>query len=249
MEYLVLSEYDTKHFGKKIARLNPCPIEFIPSLFTKAKNDGIEMVIARCKTSDMATVHKLESVGSKLMDTIVTYHLGLDESFKPLSNNNIKIRDFMESDTDSVIEIAELAFTNYIGHFHNDPKLDGFLCDKLYKKWAKNSYYEENFADKLFVAEFELNGVTSLAGFHSFKIEQETNCRGVLTATHPSFQGKGIYRALLLNSLIWATDLGLKNMYIGTQVNNLKIQKIWTSFGFTISDSYYTFHNWLTEEA
>ena len=71
-----------------------------------------------------------------------------------------------------------------------------------------------------------------------------TEGEGVLNAVHPTFAGAGIYGQLINRSGQWCSDNSLQRMIISTQIDNLKVQRVWSNRGFHLYKSYYTLHRW-----
>jgi GNAT superfamily N-acetyltransferase len=72
---------------------------------------------------------------------------------------------------------------------------------------------------------------------------------GVLNAVAPAAQGRGLYRALLLEALRWCEGRGATRMVISTQLTNLGVQRVWCLLGFVPSHAFYTFHCWFAPAA
>lgn len=235
-----ISEWDSNHFGFKVAKADITSLaEILPALKFCSK-EKVKLLICRCDASHISHVHLLEKQGLRLMDTLVRYHLNLaDVQLTPVSGS-VTIRPYQKEDIESIAGIAETAFTGYFSHFHSDPKLDAAKCDALYIQWATNSCYDKSVAQEVLVAETD----GEMAGFITIEMIGPKVGDLALSAVHPKAQGKGIYRKLIISGVNWCKSEGLDRVETGTQVNNHVVQKVWSDLGFRLSGSFYTLHGW-----
>ncbi len=49
--------------------------------------------------------------------------------------------------------MAAAAFAGYVGHYHNDARLDRAAADATYPDWARRSVTEAGVADRVWVVE------------------------------------------------------------------------------------------------
>ncbi|MDT8273386.1 MAG: GNAT family N-acetyltransferase, partial [Desulfomonilia bacterium] len=202
----------------------------------------VEFLIARCPSHDLETVQQMERHGFLLMDTLVYYTCRLKN--KPFGNalSSQDVRPIKSGEENSVKNIAASSFKGYQGHYHADSRLEKKKCDEVYIDWAYTSCSKETLAHEVLVKERE----GEIVGFATMRMNNSAEGEGVLFGVAPSFQGKGIYRSLMIGGMKWCVENNMDRMVVSTQVNNIAVQKVWVRLGFEPSRSYYTFHKWFS---
>ena len=241
MNAAFISEWDTNHFGFKVAKLNvSSPKEILPSLEFCIREEVV-LLICRCDTNDTPSTHLLEQQGFLLMDTIVNSCLDLTTWKMPVNTDLSGIRWYGEGDIAAIAAIAQKAFTGYIGHFHKDPRLAPDKPDSLYVQWAYNSCYDKNLAAGVVVAELE----GEVVGFLSIVPPCDGKGDFGIGGMDPNAQGKGIFPKLYLFSFDWLKSQGVTWVQDKTVVNNYAELKVLIKVGMRPFNSLYTFHKWL----
>lgn len=238
---VALSEIDSERFGVRVARAH-VTLDNLPRVSSFCAAEQIDLLIARCATSDLVAAQSLESQGFLLMDTLVYYRFDLTKRAIPEDTGEFQVRPLQPGDEDEVRRVASAAFKGYVGHYHADPRLDRGKCDEVYSSWAIRSCTTGEAADAVFVA--DRGG--RVAGFATLRLNSAQEIEGMLFAVAPESQGKGICRSFMIRSLQWCQAQGAERMVISTQVTNVSMQKVWCRTGFEPSHSYYTFHKWFT---
>ena len=242
-ETIAFSEIDSERFGVRIARAHVVSDNLSRALdFCAAER--IDLLVARCRTSDLEAAQGMESKGFLLMDTLLYYSFDLTKKEIPVDPCEVRVRRLLPGDEAEIPRVASAAFKGYLGHYHSDRRLDSGQCDEAYRSWAERSCTTDKAADEVLVA--ELGG--KVAGFATLRLNSPQEVEGLLFAVAPESQGKGICRLFMIRSLQWCRAQGAKRMIISTQVTNVSMQKVWCRTGFEPSDSYYTFHKWFTPE-
>ena len=236
-----LSEWDTKHFGVRIASFGPKDGNDLTQGLEWARDNSIEMLMARCDTSNVPILHRLESAGFLTMDTFVRYAFDLTKREIPEDTGSTPVRSFASADIPIIGRLARRAFKRYRGHFHNDPKLPRDRCDAVYSEWAMNSCREKRLADEVLVADPD----GEILGFATLKGLGEGAAEGILFAVDPKAQGMGIYRTFMIQGMRWCAGHGFERMEVDSQVNNYPVQRVWERLGFEIYGSGHTLHLWL----
>lgn len=235
-----LSEIDEKRFGIRTAKSSRISREDIPGLLEYCGTQRVKLLIARCSTADMETVQHMEGLGFFLMDTLVYFSFKLKEKPVPDDISDVGLRPVRPGEEVVVRDIAHDSFRGYQGHYHADPRLDRKKCDEVYTDWAYGSCFRNGLAHEVMVAESN----DSIAGFATLRINNGSEGEGVLFGVAPIFQGKGIYRSLMIGGMRWCISEGLDSMVVSTQIVNTAVQKVWARLGFEPSHSHYTFHKW-----
>ena len=162
--------------------------------------------------------------------TLLTFSVNC-QMFKILDfsqTENVKIRKSIESDADSIADLAYKSFK--YSRFHLDPNLDNKKACELLKTSAYNSVLYD-FVDVMFIAEIE----GKIVGYYSAK----KNCinefdkiygEAVISAVDSDYRGLGIFKKLdahLLNWFYEQTDFA----EMGTYLINYPVHKTWINNG------------------
>jgi GNAT superfamily N-acetyltransferase len=238
-EAAIFSQLDSERFGVRAARAQITP-ETLPRVLDFCDSEKIDLLIARCATSDLIAAQNMEAHGFLLMDTLVYYSFDLSKKAIPKDTIEFLVRPVKPEDTDQTRRLAAAAFRGYQGHYHADRRLDRHKCDETYASWAERSAILKTAADEVLVAEQDGN----LAGFATLRVNSLEECEGPLVAVAPEYQKQGVCRALMIHCLQWCLSQGAQRMVISTQITNISMQKVWCRVGFEPSSSYYTFHKW-----
>ena len=203
----------------------------------EAKNRGFQHLTCKCDTNNKNVIYYLENEEFHLMDTLVTYVFSYNKDHLNKVEHQCIIRDCEYEDLPTLKEIAIKSFK--IDRFHSDRLLNKSKSDEYYEKWIENSY--NGLADKTMVAEFD--GVP--VGFTTGKLpnieDKSRSGQLVLSAVSESSRGKGIYTSMIYAGVKWLEGKA-NTVKVGTQINNIAVQKSWIKLGFTVFDSQYVFH-------
>jgi len=242
LETIVISEIDSQRFGVRVARAHVVA-ENLSRVLQSCADESIDLLIARCATTDLAVAQSMEGQGFSLMDTLLYYRFDLTKREIPEDSGEFLVRRLQPGDEEQVRMVAAAAFRGYMGHYHADSRLDRRLCDEAYISWAERSCTPTTAADEVVIAEHD----GKVVGFATLRLNSPQEVEGLLFAVAPEFQGRGICRSFMICSLEWARSQGAHQMIISTQVGNISMQKVWCRVGFEPSRSYYTFHKWFNE--
>lgn len=236
---IALSSIDEERFGVVTARDGEVTAATLEPDLAFCRANGVQLLIARCRTEDLAVAQAIEAAGGRLMDTLVYYVRVVVKGELPENTSEVPIRSVRPGEDEAVREVAREAFRGYRGHYHADPRLDPSRCDEAYQSWAQRSCLSREVAGEVLVA---ANG--HITGFLTLRLNDPHEGEGVLFAVAPRARGMGAARALMLEGMRWCRSQGAKRMVISTQVTNLAVQKVWSRLGFEPLQSFYTFHLW-----
>lgn len=237
---VVISSIESERFGIRVARAPQIRASNLQEVLQFCIAGGIELLIARCATADLAAAQGMEAQGFFLTDTLVYYAFDLAKRAIPEDTGKFQLRGLQLADERQIQAVAAAAFKGHMGHYHADPRLDRRKCDEAYASWASRSCLAKEVAEQVFVAE---RG-SQVAGFATLRLNSAEEGEGLLYAVAPESQGLGICHSLMISSLQWCRAQGARRMIISTQVTNIAIQKVWCRTGFEPFHSYYTFHKW-----
>jgi len=239
---IALSPIDTERFGIQSARASDVKLDDVLDMMTYCKANNVKFLIARCNVANIGVCQALESNGFQVMDTQVCYVHNLKQIQKDEPKYNLFIRelDLLKAEDGIAEYIASVGFKNYNGHYHNDPRLDIDKCNELYQDWGYRVCYDKTAADKVFVADYE----GKIVGFVAVRLNNEKDGEGVLSSILPEYQGKGIYRSVIIACLDWIAEKKRERMIMSTQMTSIAVQKVWVRLGFepSLDNAFYTFH-------
>jgi len=230
---------ETTRFGVVAAHVAETGAD-IEAINAAADDLGVEMLTARIEVGDLPTVHRFESAGFRLMDTIVYYGRATTNLPERLNYHETSIRLARHDDSSAVGAIARRAFRGYVGHFHADPHLDRDAADAVYVEWAETSTAHADKSRPVLLC-CRNNFVL---GFLTLRGIGEQTAEIVLNAVDPMQQGRGIYGLLVESALKHARQGGANELSVSTQINNYGVQRVWARLGFVHTNSLYTFHKW-----
>ncbi len=236
------SKIDSTRFGFKVGKI------FKDTSLDVIKNNDYKMVIARVDFNDVELINRLEEIGFRIKDTQITYkhnlqNLKVYDSFEvdPL----ITLRDFKESDTNYLVDIAKSSFNNY-GHYFNNKNLDRKKCLEVYEDWAYNTCTKKEVADKIIVACKDNKPV----GYLSFKIYEDSLGKryavGGMGAVDSKLRGANIFPRILKKGLDWSYDSNLDWCEHNVLVNNFSVNKSMIKTGFMPNKHIITMHLMIT---
>ena len=243
---IVPLEWDSAHFGVRVERLEGGARGVGPALAESAAG-GVRLVIARVEARQLATVHELEAHGFRLMDTLVRYEralVGEPADAAPVRGRPggpaDRVRPVTVHDASAVREVAREAFTGYVGHFRNDPRLDPDLADRVYVEWAVGQCGGPDEARGMIVA--ELDG--RVVGFGLVVRETSETAEGVLYAVASAARGRGLGGELLTATSRWAQGARCRSMSVHSSLSNPGVHQVWLRAGFAPAGGLYTLHRW-----
>jgi ribosomal protein S18 acetylase RimI-like enzyme len=231
-----LSTLDEQRFGVRTARVEDVKSEAVPGILQFCSREAVQLLIARCSVEQVAAAQAMEEAGFRLMDTLVYYQCTLRD---PRASPDGLVRPLNRREEAEVEAIAKASFSNYVGHYHADPRLDPALSDETYVDWTRRCMSGEA-ADAVLVVED--NGL--VAGFAALRMVSPELGDLVLGAVAPAARGRGFYRMLALAGMEWCQKNGAKQMTTSTHISNFAAQKAWTRAGMSLIRAAHTFHKW-----
>ena len=234
------SKIDSRRFGFKVGKSDGEIFRNVS--FEKIKKKGYKLIIARVNLNDVELINKMEDIGFRIKDIQITYkhnlaNLKVKENF----DSPVTIREFKESDTPILVNIAKVSFNNY-GHYFKNNDLDKEKCLEVYEDWAYNTCTKKEVADKIIVA--CLNDIP--LGYLSFKIYDEgfgkRYAAGGMGAVDLKQRGKNIFPKILNAGLDWCFDAGLDWCEHNVIVSNFSVNKSMNKAGFKAGNPVATMH-------
>lgn len=206
----------------------------------KAKQEGFSHLTIKIPSTDKKLLNQMLTNGFTLADTLIEYVFDMKKAHLPEMWHKCKLHDCREEEIEALKKIAKKSFE--IDRFHSDESLDNDRCDLYYEKWIENSY--NGFAEKVIVAEYNDEPV----GFTTGKTyEDDEYGHLVLSAVSNKYRGIGVYTSMIHEGISWLLrEHGeLKGVIVGTQLDNIAVQKAWIKLGFTVFDSLYVLQKYI----
>ena len=195
-----------------------------------------------CKVdiADMSSVHALEAMGFRLMDTILVWFFSASQSvrrFKALA----RVRDFKKADLPHLESLARASFRS--NRFHLDPALDPRKADTLYARWVGNYCRGIAKGDTGVKVAQAARGVAGFAAYRVNRLLEKTSGHKIigrgLLAVWPDAKGAAVG---LVNAIVRETAAKYDFAELDVLASNLETHKIYAAFGFKILRSTLTFH-------
>jgi GNAT superfamily N-acetyltransferase len=238
---IALSELDTRRFGYTVAKATLAPDSDVAELIPWCEQRGVVLLVARVPVGDTSSVQWLEQRGAFLADVLVHYVRTVDAPPPaPVGPQGLGVRSATPADVARITAVSRACFTGYAGHYHADPRLDRALCDEVYVDWARRACSGEADAADVLVGELD----SRIVGFAVLSLPSGTEADGSLFGVEPTHQRRGIFRALLRASLVWAASRGRSRFLYSTQLSNLAVQGVLVREGFEPQKAFVTLHKW-----
>ncbi len=205
-----------------------------------AMTEGYSHMTLKVPSTDKDVLNLALKDGYILADTLIEYVFDMQKAHLPQMEHKCTLHDCRAEELSALKEIAGNSFV--IDRFHSDEHLDNKLCDLYYEKWIENSYH--GFAEKVIVAEYNGEPV----GFTTGKTYADDEYGHlVLSAVSNKYRGIGVYTSMIHEGISWMLrEHGdLKGVIVGTQLDNIAVQKAWIKLGFTVYDSMYVLQKYI----
>ncbi|MDA9127592.1 GNAT family N-acetyltransferase [Flavobacteriaceae bacterium] len=144
------------------------------------------------------------------------------------------------SKTDKIEELYQLSFTSaHKSRFKCDPNFGEHVYMDIYRTWIDNTI-NLKIADGFFLAYHN----AQISGMLTFKIIDDDCAKIGLIAVSPIVQGKGVGKSLISNLNDHAYKLGVKNIIVETQQENVVACEFYHKCGFKLDQSRTIQHFW-----
>lgn len=250
--------WDTTHFGIEIWRLNhlgiwtdsPRQVEAACALAQAVRQEafrrGAQTIHVWMPVDAILTIHALEAVGFRTMESQVYWLFDLNRQSLPLQSTNASFRPHKPVDVEALISLARRVYTPIPDRFHADPLLPNDLCDDLYACWIRNSCNGDA-AD--YISVIDVAGEVAGYGTLRYLDDQNGLCnmrlgQFILGAIDPDHRQRGLYDDLMCSLLAWLNDHQADIAYVGTQTNNVATQGGMVRMGWRPVCSGLSLHLW-----
>ncbi len=235
------SPADEKRFGIRTARAEGVTEDTVAGVIEFCRNNRVELLIARCHTSEIRTAQALEEAGCRLADTLIHYVRNMIRIPLPPLPPGISIRPVEKGEEKLVGEIAADAFGDYGGHYQADARLAHVPAAEIYSSWAVNSCLNRDRLHDVLIAEYR----GEPAGIITVRLNNPSEGEGPLAGVATSAGKRSlILRALSIGAMRWFRSRGATRCVASLLITNRVMQKIMSRLDFEPEQSYYTFHKW-----
>jgi ribosomal protein S18 acetylase RimI-like enzyme len=251
--------FDSNFFHAKMGRIDPVLISddinvierrklchaILSKAISIAREEGFKQITMRVSPRDIDVIQVACSLGFNFIDAIVTYAIDTDyiDANKIQPPKDLTIRMKKLSDFEEIKKIARDSFLK--DRFHSDTRFDRQSADDFHEKWVENSLLGK-VADEVIVA--EVDGVP--VGFTTIRRNKEISRKiglqsgsMILSAVDRKQRGKSIYKHMIAGGLKWFKS-SVDVVDLGTQVDNLPVQRAWCGLGFKPVMYMVTLHWW-----
>lgn len=205
-------------------------------ILTAIKTANCDFLAVKIDSKDIKALYNFQRVGFYLVDTLLTYEF---DSQKTAIPDGIFTCDFADRVTkNNVLRLADIAARVFkIDRFHSDPNLDKLKSDNYYYNWVINSF--NGYSDGAIVPVVD----GQVVAFTTYKInDYDLNTSTmVLSAVDPNFMGQGIYQNMIKKGTIELLKKS-KKIRVGTQVDNIPVQRTWQKLGYKLIEVKYVLH-------
>lgn len=235
---ITFSKTESLRFQKKIHRgsYEKISVKDIKEEFSLHHPD---MIIVRYPVSQQSELYKfnIENINYLVADSLLYYKCNLNKlDINPLKNNDLTIQKIGLDYQEMLADLIDVVFQNYRNHYSSNPLFNVKDIIEGYKEWANSFLLDENKDVFLFT-----KGKLATA-FATCSLDQNNESEGVLYGVHPDFSGNGLYTDLIRYTMNYYKQLGVSQMNVSTQLQNIAVQKVWMREGFVIDKAYITVH-------
>jgi ribosomal protein S18 acetylase RimI-like enzyme len=197
-----------------------------------------DIVGVKVKSVDTDFIYNLQKYGFYLVDCLVSYEFDSTKTKLPNDTYTVDFTDTVKgSEIEQLAKIASDVFR--IDRFHSDPNLSKDDANRYYYQWVKNSF--NGFSDGVILPSIQ----NKVVGFTTYKINNvdfETSTL-VLSAVNPDYAGRRIYHNMILKGTNYLLSKSNK-IRVGTQVDNIPVQRTWQRLGYKLISVDYIFHHY-----
>ncbi|MDF1616960.1 GNAT family N-acetyltransferase [Petrocella sp. FN5] len=228
-------QWDTDYFGVSSARVNLSGI---------VDDVGQEEIIDFCTGYDFVTISNLDNIkennnwiGNRtnafLADMNIQFLKVLAEKPDDHDEKTYVVNNL--SRNEKIVDIARKSYK--YSRFFNDPKLPQEQAKNIYLHWTECAFCQEN---KYFVIS-EREG--NVAGYILFTINENSSIIELI-AVDENYQGQRVGKSLIHSMESFAIDQGIKDIKVGTQVNNISAAQFYNAMDFKYVSCGSMYHLW-----
>jgi predicted acetyltransferase len=236
-----VSQLDSERFGFLVAKFSNS-IENPELIVHELKKISVKLIIARIDFSNLKLINQLERIGFIYKDAQVTFNFNLKNKLPSKTHNQFSLVSFNDRYLSEMVEITRTSFNNY-GHYFADDNLDKQKCSEIYTDWILRCCKDKDIANEIIVAEKDNVAIGYLA-IKKHCTDKENHFAGVIGAVSPDYRNLGVFRAINIESLYLAANMGVNRIENNVLVTNFPVMKTYSSLYYNIIRSEITMHYW-----
>lgn len=234
-----LSPLETERFGVPSARLDAFTRGTLAEALRFCREQGVRLLIARCDAGEHDGLEAAQAEGFRVLDTILAFERRFGDRPLPAVRAAVDVRSARPGEDRAIVELAEIAFRDYVSHYHSDPRLDPRRTAEVYPDWTRRLLAERDADHEMLVA--DLDG--RIVGFHALARDGD-RVNLPLSAVGPGAEGKHVYQTMNLCGMEWAVERSARRMTGSVQLANTAIQRALVRLDFLPDHAYFTLHKW-----
>lgn len=231
-----LLEWDTRFFGRRIARCSPRP-DAIPDrddLAAWCREQAVDCLYLLCPAADAALARFAAENHFQLVDIRLTLERPLAVAPPAPEPAPAVLRPASTADLPALQALARMSHRNT--RFFRDGRFPSGLCEKFYETWIANSLADP--ATSVWLA--EVGGRT--AGY----VTAEGRGQIGLLAVDAAYRRLGLGRQLVRQALALLRERGLATAQVVTQGGCVGPQRLYQQCGFLTAEVGLWYHKWFT---
>jgi RimJ/RimL family protein N-acetyltransferase len=237
---LTFSSEDSARFSLRIFRAVLPSIDAM-TLHEVLRNERVDVAIVRIPASELASIGELERVGlhAIVADTLVHYSLDL-RNIRLGHQHVVQMKPLAASQDRQTLErMVREIFSDYVSHYRANPLFPRASIVDGYAEWASRHIQPND----EWRAAWLIENAGDAVGFSCVQTTPDrSEVRATLNGILPAARGRGMYRAMLRATLAHFAALGAVRFKISTQIQNLVVQRVWSSEGFVLDGAENTIH-------
>ena len=187
-------------------------------------------IYAKIPTDKLNTVHLLESIGFRLVDTLVVFERELTSGQELSGCSDIRLA--IDQDEEGVKDLAGRSIS--VSRFHLDPTIPTDIANGIKAEWAGN-YFKGERGNAMIVSSID----GKIVGFLQL-LRSDDDLTIDLMAVNPNYRRKRVASDMIaFTQNRWPE---LNHIRAGTQVANSPSMQLYQSLRFTVIRSDYILH-------
>jgi dTDP-4-amino-4,6-dideoxy-D-galactose acyltransferase len=233
-----LLEWDTEHFGYKIASVRPSKLEIkeLHSLINELKTNNFKLAYCFVNPSDEVSNNSLISSCGFISDEKVSFVMNIRQLENLIYSSNVC--SYKSNFTSEKLKLLALQSGLY-SRFKMDKKFVNNEYEKLYSEWINKSVNKE-IADEILVYYID----EEEKGFVTLSMKNETGSIGLI-AVDEKERGHSIGKELMKAAFSTFKEKDIINIEVATQKANTRACEFYKSLGFEIGTVENIYHLWI----
>lgn len=232
--------WDSEFFGFRVARINRDRLTTseLNEVLSWCHQEQIRCLYFLCGADQIETVNQIESVQFHFVDARMDFDwLPAERPTQPrLCDGDLQIRLATPDDLPELLAIVDQRFDD--SRFFADQNFPRDKSNSLFLRWIENDVRGCGRADKVWVAIAE----DTIVGFATVdRTNNDVTRLGLIAAARP---GGGIGSKLVAQVQDHSRDIGAKKLFVGTQLRNIRAQRLYQRCGFRTCEVGLWYHRW-----